>query len=383
MNRAAIVCLLALASAALGAVGDGCLVDSLGGLVGAMQPAIIPTNPGGSTMVRTFTVDLRDYPQTARINWDFGDGGFVSDLPVETGRSISHEFTAAGTFEVKVYLFTERNWLDGGRSRLIATGTLPIEVGDAATTPTTRSITPDFGEVGSTDVEVIIEGEDFADGATARMENGGARIVAKSTEVLTATRIRARFDLTGAATGDYTVTVENPDASQIVMPGLFRVVTPNLVRLKTSMGDILLDLVDDAPITTGNFLQYVEDKFYDGTIIHRVVKDFVVQGGGYLPGLVARGGKRGPIVNEFGADRPNVRGTVAMAKIPGDPDSATSEFFVNLVDNSADLDTQNGGYAVFANVIEGMDVIDDIAEVAVDSNDQPLEDIVLIRARRE
>lgn len=383
MNRTAIVCLIALASTTLGAVGDGCLVDSLDGLVGPTPPAIIPTNPGGSAMIRTLTVDLRDYPQAARINWDFGDGGFVADLTVETGRSVSHEFTASGTFEVKVYLFTQRNWLDGGRSRLIATGTLPIAVGDAATPTTTYTITPGFGEVNTNNLEIMIEGEDFVDGATARLEKAGDRIVAKSTDVLSDTMIRARFDLTGAATGEYTVIVENLDETQFVLPEPFRVVTTNLVRMKTSMGDVLLELVDDAPITTENFLRYVEDKFYDGTIIHRVVKDFVVQGGGYLPGGVARSGKRGPIVNEFSADRSNVRGTVAMAKLSSDPDSATSEFFVNLTDNSENLDAQNGGFTVFADVIEGMDVIDSIAQVAVDANDQPLVDVVLIQARRE
>lgn len=88
-------------------------------------------------------------------------------------------------------------------------------------------------------------------------------------------------------------------------------------------------------------------------------------------------------MNEFSPTRSNVRATVAMAKVGGNPDSATSQFFVNLADNSANLDNQNGGFTVFATVVEGMDVVDTIAAVAVNGNDVPLEDVLLIRAERE
>lgn len=150
---------------------------------------------------------------------------------------------------------------------------------------------------------------------------------------------------------------------------------PN-VRLHTSMGDIVLDmLTDEAPITTANFYQYVEDGFYDGTIFHRVVvtpDPFVIQGGGFLPSLDRQQGLRPAIKNEFGADRSNVRGTVAMAKLSGDPDSATSQFFINLADNSANLDAQNGGFTVFARVIEGMEtVVDAISQVATENRAGP------------
>jgi cyclophilin family peptidyl-prolyl cis-trans isomerase len=156
-----------------------------------------------------------------------------------------------------------------------------------------------------------------------------------------------------------------------------------MVRLVTDFGDIVMELlVDDAPITTDNFVQYIEDGFYDGTIFHRVVPDFVVQGGGFLPGMIQPEGLRDPIVNEFNPANSNVRGTVAMAKVGGNPDSATSQFFVNLADNSANLDTQNGGFTVFAVVVQGMDVVDMIAEVELDG-ETPVNDVILIRAERE
>ena len=186
-----------------------------------------------------------------------------------------------------------------------------------------------------------------------------------------------------ATLGDYDVVVENPSTTTGRLADGFQVVTPNMVRLTTSFGDIVMELVDDAPITTENFLQYVEDDFYEGTIFHRIVAGFVVQGGGFLPGMIQPPGLRDPIMNEFSPTRSNLRATVAMAKLGGDPDSATSQFFVSLVDNSAILDGQNGGFTVFAIVVEGMDVVDAIAAVAVDGNSLPLEDVLLIRAERE
>ncbi|MEP0841626.1 MAG: peptidylprolyl isomerase [Phycisphaerae bacterium] len=153
-------------------------------------------------------------------------------------------------------------------------------------------------------------------------------------------------------------------------------VTEPRVRLATTRGDVVFDLFEDeAPINAVNFLQYVEDGFYDGTIIHRVVNEpdpFVIQGGGFEPGLVKRtAGLRAAVRNEFSPDRSNLRGTVAMAKLANDPDSATSQFFVNLADNSENLDHQNGGFTVFATVIEGMDVVDAIAAVANSTRQAP------------
>jgi peptidyl-prolyl cis-trans isomerase A (cyclophilin A) len=154
---------------------------------------------------------------------------------------------------------------------------------------------------------------------------------------------------------------------------------------------IVLDPVffNDAPVTVLNFLQYMEDEFYDGTIFHRVIPDFVVQGGSFLPGLVQQEPLRDPIVNEFDPSRSNVAGTVAMAKISGDPDSATSGFFFNVADNSDNLDNQNGGFTVFAEVAD-MSVVNDITAVETGTaegpngstiENVPLEDIVIEQAR--
>ena len=136
-----------------------------------------------------------------------------------------------------------------------------------------------------------------------------------------------------------------------------------IVRVSTSLGDYSIELFDEtAPLTVANFLGYVQRDDYNGTYLHRVVDNFVVQGGAYRFKLF-----EGPIdipvgpavVNEFGAS--NTRGTVAMAKIDGEPDSATNQWFVNLIDNSANLDTNNGGFTVFGSVLgDGMQVLDAI-----------------------
>ena len=137
------------------------------------------------------------------------------------------------------------------------------------------------------------------------------------------------------------------------------------VIFETNFGDITIDLYPElAPITVENFTGYVEDGFYDGLVFHRVVEDFMIQAGAYDADLNYQPPTRDPIVNEFGLS--NVRGTVAMAKLGGDPDSATSQFFINLADNSGPppaLDTQNGGFTVFGEVVSGMDVVDAIAGV--------------------
>jgi cyclophilin family peptidyl-prolyl cis-trans isomerase len=115
-----------------------------------------------------------------------------------------------------------------------------------------------------------------------------------------------------------------------------------------------------APITVANFLKYVNDHDYDNTIIHRSVSDFIIQGGGYTNQL-ASVVSYGAIQNEFSSSRSNLRGTIAMAKLGGDPNSATNQWFVNVADNSQNLDNQNGGFTVFGKVIgEGMSVVDTI-----------------------
>ena len=136
------------------------------------------------------------------------------------------------------------------------------------------------------------------------------------------------------------------------------------VRLKTSLGDIVIELnADKTPLTTENFLSYVKKKHYDGTVFHRVISDFMIQGGGFTAdgGRLTEKDTAAPIKNESGKGLSNERGTVAMART-NNPDSATAQFFINVKDN-ANLDNYGGGYAVFGKVIEGMDVVDKIKEV--------------------
>lgn len=139
------------------------------------------------------------------------------------------------------------------------------------------------------------------------------------------------------------------------------------VKLETNYGDIVIELnAEKAPNTVANFLSYVNDGFYDGTIFHRVIKDFMIQGGGFTEEFVQKTPKA-PIQNEANNGLSNVRGSVAMART-GDPHSATAQFFINTVDNNfLDFRGESGaawGYAVFGQVIEGMDVVDTIRAVS-------------------
>ncbi|HWG45313.1 MAG TPA: peptidylprolyl isomerase [Gemmataceae bacterium] len=144
-----------------------------------------------------------------------------------------------------------------------------------------------------------------------------------------------------------------------------------VVVIDTSMGTIKVELdAAKAPITVKNFLDYVDDKFYDGLIFHRVIEDFMIQGGGFTPGLKdaksvddiksSQKKTRDPIKNESGNGLSNTRGTIAMARTRA-LDSATAQFYINTVDNSAKLDRPR--YCVFGKVIDGMDVVDKIRKV--------------------
>lgn len=144
--------------------------------------------------------------------------------------------------------------------------------------------------------------------------------------------------------------------------------SPNpVVVIRTSMGEITAELeATKAPVSTKNFLEYVEAGYYEGTVFHRVIGNFMIQGGGMTADLKPKPGQRGPIENEAHNGLRNVRGTVAMARLRA-PDTATSQFFINVKDN-AFLDhtaktPQGYGYAVFGKVIDGMDVVDAIKEV--------------------
>jgi len=163
-----------------------------------------------------------------------------------------------------------------------------------------------------------------------------------------------------------------------------------VVVMKTSLGDIEIELYHDkAPVTVNNFLAYVDSGFYDGTVFHRVINNFMIQGGGMIPGLQEKR-TLSPIKNEAGNGLSNLRGTIAMARTQ-DVNSATSQFFINVADNRY-LDYKNAspagyGYCVFGRVIKGMDVVDRIKSVATGRrgyyDDVPVRDVVIISIKRK
>ena len=165
--------------------------------------------------------------------------------------------------------------------------------------------------------------------------------------------------------------------AMIVVSSLYGSNAPSIgkekVRLSTTMGDIVIELYDDMPITTGNFKSLVEGTIYDGVIFHRVIDGFMIQTGDPT-GTGAGDPSIPPIQDEFTDHNRNDRGTVAMAN--KGPDTGSSQFFINLVDNNH-LDSK---HPVFGMVIEGIDVVDQIGKVPTDENDRPLEDVRIIKA---
>ena len=164
---------------------------------------------------------------------------------------------------------------------------------------------------------------------------------------------------------------------------------PPVVVMETSKGVIKIELDPErAPKTVENFLAYVDDKFFDGTIFHRVRPKFMIQGGGFTPDMREKP-NRAPIKNESGNGLPNLRGTIAMART-GNPHSATSQFFINHIANEL-LDRKNAadgwGYCVFGKVVEGLDVVDAIAAVPTGVKrghaDVPLEPVLIKSVRRD
>ena len=157
------------------------------------------------------------------------------------------------------------------------------------------------------------------------------------------------------------------------------------VRMITNLGNIDIELFEDvAPMTVANFLSYMDSGAYNGTFIHRSIPDFVIQGGGYYyqDGNFYSVAKKDPIDNEYHLS--NLRGTIAMAKVADNPDSATNQWFFNLADNS-DLDSQNGGFTVFGRVTdESLAVLDSIAALSVYSlgSDTPFTNLPLIDGQR-
>lgn len=175
----------------------------------------------------------------------------------------------------------------------------------------------------------------------------------------------------------------------IVSVGTMSAANPR-VLMKTSKGDIVIELFPDrAPITVKNFLTYVDEKFYDGTIFHRVIKGFMIQGGGLTPDMMTKKPTHPPIKNEANNGLKNLRGTIAMART-AEIDSATCQFFINLVDNPfldhVPGDPNKFGYAVFGKVVQGMEVVDAIAEVPTRvrgiHRDVPVEPVIIISVTR-
>ena len=160
-----------------------------------------------------------------------------------------------------------------------------------------------------------------------------------------------------------------------------------MIKLTTNHGVITLELdAEKAPKTVENFIAYVEAGHYNGTIFHRVIKNFMIQGGGMEPGMNQKE-TRDPIENEAANGLKNVRGSIAMART-NDPHSATAQFFINVVDNDfLDFRAPSGqgwGYCVFGQVVEGMDVVDKIRAVATGNKgfhqDVPKEDVIIEKA---
>ena len=161
-----------------------------------------------------------------------------------------------------------------------------------------------------------------------------------------------------------------------------------VVTFETTMGPIVIELFEeDAPITTKNFLDYANSGFYDGTLFHRVIPGFVIQGGGLEPGMQDKSGNP-PIENEANNGQKNLKWSLSMART-NDPNSATSQFFINL-ENNPNLDhtsetPQGWGYAVFGTVIDGFETVEAIASVSTGSagnhQDVPLEDITVQKTK--
>jgi len=162
---------------------------------------------------------------------------------------------------------------------------------------------------------------------------------------------------------------------------IFKMDTSTKIKLETNHGDIVINLYSDMPITTGNFKNLVEQGIYNGVIFHRIIDGFMIQGGD--PTGTGYGDPKIPnIQDEFVEGRSNIKGTISMAN-SGQPNSGSSQFFINLVDNTMldyDKPPFTSKHPAFGKVIEGMDVVDKIAKVQTGTNDRPLQEVKIIKA---
>ncbi len=189
-----------------------------------------------------------------------------------------------------------------------------------------------------------------------------------------------------AASAPASPDVNNPESQQ--KPDEPNKITQErkMIKLETTKGDIVIEVNETAaPVTSANFLKYVQEGFYDGTIFHRVIPGFMIQGGGFSPDMTQKP-TRAPIVNEAKNGLKNDRGTIAMARLT-EPNSATAQFFINHINNGFlnYSGPRNPGYAVFGKVTEGMDVIDEIAKVQTSSKgpyeNVPVEAVIIKSAK--
>lgn len=353
--------------------------------------------PSGAEVPELLTVDFdagasADTDGTIQTySWNFGDSSAAG-----SGATPQHVYNAPGTYNVTLTI----------TDNLGGTASKTNSVAIIGTRPYVASVTPINGQVDTRVENVTITGLNFnvAAAVTLRRSISNTTITGESVNVSGSTSATCAFDLNGAPVGDYDVFVRNPDGFESSLPAGFRVVTPDRVRLRTSEGDIVLELDPvRAPGHVQNFLRYVDEQRYDGIVFHRVARNFVIQGGAFEPAEAnATDGARlvelaalPTISSEANNGLSNVRGTIALALRGQDANSGSSQFFINLRDNTS-LDTGPPPFTVFGRVIEGLDVVDRIGTVATGSapvrtlqngvqsfNEVPTVNVVILSARRE
>jgi len=191
---------------------------------------------------------------------------------------------------------------------------------------------------------------------------------------------------TADVAGDYvfSLTVNDGITTSTASVSVAATAPTQTVRLTTALGNIDITLYETAaPLTVANFLNYVNSGAYNNSFIHRSVTGFVIQGGGYKWSSTANSYETiptsTPVNNEFSISRSNLRGTIAMAKVGNNPDSATSQWFINLADNASNLDNKNGGFTVFGEVSSsGMQVVDAIAALSIVNASVPFNELPLL-----